>query len=222
MHPSLRFLCGASFVALSFSTLPAQTVTFVASAGSFSDSSGADVPTGSLVLLVADTAQNGFGSLLSGHALVAGSFLNGDDQIVGRMVTASDGLAADTFALVPLASNPSPGAYTSLNTGDPLAVVWFSMLDGTSTQLTAGDNYGLFFNSSLTDTVDGNPWFVPAQGNTITLHFLTGAQGGTHAAIEGRTSLAVSAIPEPAMSAAVAGIVLFAVAARGRRSRSSA
>ncbi|QYM77608.1 PEP-CTERM sorting domain-containing protein [Horticoccus luteus] len=198
----------------------AQTVTISFGAGTLYDGSGTMVPAGALVLLVADTNQDDFAAFTAGSSLAVGSYLNGDDQILGRAFTDSDATVAASFASIPLASNPSPGAFTALTTGDRLALVWFPQLDASTLFLSNGDAYGLF--SSLSTTADGDPWTVPGAGGTIMINFLTLSVGGEHPETDGHAPLA--AIPEPAtFTLGLGGIVLLGAALRRfSRQRSAA
>lgn len=207
-----RIFCAAMGL-LAFSFAQAQTVTINLTASRLYDSSGTMLNTGGLVLLVADTSHNGFGSFLSGSSLSAGSFLNVDDQILGftTILGNGTGTAFSSFASIPLASSP----YTNLTTGDPLAVVWFSTLTGSSTTLAVGNSYGLFSSTSL--STDGDPWATPADGATIDLVFKTLLAGGTHAESEAYAAYTVSAIPEPSTYAAIVGSLILGVAFRRRR-----
>lgn len=209
---SHRFpLCRGAFITitvlLSLVSVRAQFVTISFGAGTLYDSSGNAMPSGGLVLLVADTAQDGFGAFTSGSSLSVGSLLDGDDQILGRAFTASDAAAAATFASIPLADNPSPGLFTSLTTGDSLALVWLPSLDSATAQLSLGDSYGLFSSTSSSD--DGAAWKVPGAGQTIAINFLTFSGGGTHA--ESSAYATQSAVPEPAAYTLVAAAAALGI-----------
>lgn len=189
----------------------AQTVTISFGAGTLYDGSGTMVPAGALVLLVADTHQNDFAAFTAGSSLSVGSYLNGDDQILGRAFADSEATAAASFTSIPLANNPSPGPFTSLTTGDRLALVWFPQLNVSSLVLGNGDAYGLISSRSTSD--DGDPWTVPGAGGTIMINFLTLFAGGEHPETDGYAPL--TAIPEPATFALGLGfIVLFGATLR--------
>lgn len=206
-------LIGGLLGLLTVSAARAQFVSVNLSVGQLYDASGVKLNTGGLVLLIADTSRNGFGSLLSGSSLSAGSFLNTDDQILGSATILPNftGSAMGSFTSIPLES----GAYSTLNSGDPLAVVWFSTLTGSSTTLVGGASYGVF--SSTSATVDGAPWTVPAEGALANINFRTILGGGTHAETEAYASYTVSAIPEPSTYAAIAGALMLGVAVVRRR-----
>jgi len=216
MVSSFRLPLLALLALAGFTTASAQSVTISMGAGTLYNDTGTMLTSGRLVLLVADTNQNGFGALFTGSHLTAGSFLNGDDQILGRAFTEADGGAAAQFNLIPLASNPTPGLFTQLTTGDHLAIIWFSLLGEDATQLAYMDSYGLFSSSSL--TLDGDPWQIPSGGSTISINFLTQDALGTHPETDAFANLTVSAVPEPATYAALLGLTVLGLAAWRRRS----
>ena len=178
------------------------TVTIDLTASSLEYSSGAALPTGNLVLLIADTTGSGFGPLLPGSSLSDGSLLNGNDQIIGATTIQAiegdpPGTAMASFTGIPLGTSP----YTNLAPGDSLAVVWFSDLTSSSTVLTAGEVYGLFTTTSPADGSD--PWLVPAASGDIDVIFETQAVGGSNPDSD---ALAMyTAIPEPATSSLIVG-----------------
>lgn len=155
-------------------------------------------PTSTLVMLVADTAHNGFSTITGERLLNVGSFLNGDDQILLKSdidtTTATPGVFADfqTLAL--------SGAWS---VGDPLALVWFPTYTTLSAQTLAGDSYGLYTNAN--PGVDGSDaWITPADGTSgYKLYFFTSAAtlehvGGSNPDSAGDASLIVA--PEPSLS----------------------
>ena len=198
----------AGFFLLPLQQVCAAEVTITASAGRLFDADGNQLPSGRLVLLIADTAQDGFGTFISGRGLTAGSFLNGDDQIVGRMFTDSLGETAGQFNAVQLSAD--------LSAGDALAVAWFSTLNGSSAKLSPGDRYGLVFGSTPDD---GDPWEVPTAGSVISIYFLTSSAGGSHLDTEAYATHTVSAIPEPSTYAALLGLAALGFTVYRRRHR---
>ncbi|MBS0630912.1 MAG: PEP-CTERM sorting domain-containing protein [Verrucomicrobia bacterium] len=218
--PALRRLvCLAAVLTAGLVQLPAQSVSIGLGAGTLYGRSGTALPAGNLVLLIADTSHNGFGQFLSGSSLSTGSYLNGDDQILGLTFTDSDSSASDYFSNIPLASNPTPGAFTQLTSGDPLAIVWFDSLTASATVLSPGDYYGLFANG--VSPTDGDPWVVPASSGSAIISFVTQGfdETGTHAESEGYASLSVAPIPEPATAAAFAGLLGLGFVVWRRRAR---
>jgi hypothetical protein len=189
----------------------AAEVTISFTGGQFYDATGATpLPNLSLVLLVADTQNNGFGDLTAG-TLNVGDFLNGtDDRILFRAAvnTALGGSAVqDTLTNATLTG--------SWNQGDALALVWFSGLTSGSFSFTSGQSYGRFTTSSA---LSGDPWITPGDGGAITLSFVTSSLGGSYGDALGRASL--TAIPEPATFATWVG-ALAAGAMAWRRKKNS-
>lgn len=194
-------------------TVRAQIVTINYNASRLYNNSGVALPAGSLVLLVADTAQNGFGTLQADRSLSLGSFLNGDDQILGRssILSGPIGLTFGAAEEIPLEAD----AYTSLSTGDHLALIWFSLLTPSSSSLSVGDTYGIYSSATLDD--GGYTWAIPSSGLTIELAFKTIAAGGTHPETEAYANLTVTAVPEPATCAALAGLGMLGLTFWRRR-----
>lgn len=201
-----------------------STVTINFFAGGLANSSGTLLTTGTLVLLIADTGDNGFGSLAAGSSLSLGSLLNGDDQIIGSGTVLSGGYGqvmgstgTGGNSSIPLMTSP----YTNLNTGDPLAIVWLPGLNSSSTTLSGGQTYGLY--QGVPPESDSDAWVVPLGGTTDTqLTFITTADtadGGTAPASDGYASFTVSAVPEPADFSLIAGAA-GCLAVMGQRFRS--
>jgi hypothetical protein len=192
----------------------ADTLTVNLAAGRLYNSSGVMLNTGGLVLLVGDTAQNGFNSFAAGSSLTFGSFLNDDDQILGltAILPGGAGSALGSFADIPIAD----AEFSQLTAGDRLGLVWFSSVSSGTSALLGGETYGLF--SSFLPAVDGpDAWVVPAIGATIDIQFRTLLAGGTHAETEAYANM--TAIPEPSTYAAIlgAGVLGFAIYRRKRR-----
>lgn len=137
----MRFLWSFG-LAVYLTSLSHGAVTLFFSAGTFKDENGANAPAGSLILVVADTAGDGF------DAPIPGDFLGGsdDDILVSKMgMTVSGFVSADT-GLVGFTGTGAPGvgAVSPNFTGS-----W-----------GAGDRLGLLFVPSLT-TADA-PFAAPA------------------------------------------------------------
>ncbi len=176
------------------------------------------LPDGALVLLIADTSQNGFGSLLTGSQLSVGSFLNADDQILGTALIDTDSFAPGSTVAEFDAISLSTGIFSTLTSNDPLAIVWFSFLDGSSTNISTGDTYGLF-TGGLTPLEGTSPWIVPSSGSAlIELFFKTEIADGPYPESAAYATFTVGAIPEPATYASFLGAAALGfVAYRKRR-----
>ena len=186
-----------------------------------SASSGANA---TLVLLVADTGNDGFGSLQSGQSTAVNSvFGDLNDRIVGRFDLSVNGV--DGY----FGANPGGLTYSSVTgwaQGEKLALIWMPGQSLATSTITSGSQYG--FYSSQTPP-DGSPWITPSGGSTgstnnYQLYFFNAAgtiqsDPGVSASL-GNASLVVSvgAAPEPSVSClallGAAGMVL-----RRRRSR---
>lgn len=202
---SAKLVLGLAFALLAGAPASAQTVTLDFAAGRLYDSGGTLLPDNTLVIFVADTQQNGFGTLSAPGTLNIGDFLNGDNQILARGTVNAffgTGTAGGSTGALALAS----GAFAQLTTNDPLAVLWFPGLTDGSFSFTSGSSYGLFGAAD---------WFVPTAGSTQSFQFFTVARGGTEAETQGYA--AATAVPEPAALALVMGCVVLGLASGWRR-----
>jgi len=178
------------------------------------NSSGTAIPVNALILLVADTTNNGFANITDGSSLALNAFLNsGDDRVLARFDLSSSGTAG-LFA-----EGPSLSFGGGWNETDPLALLWFPTLNLASSTVSNGTSYGLFSGPAL----DGSDaWITPTDGATgHKLYFfnadatiLPDSPPGSHAAGLGNASLTV--VPEPSRSL-LALIGIAGVAFRRRR-----
>jgi PEP-CTERM putative exosortase interaction domain len=191
----------------------AQQVNIALQAGQLYNADGIPLAHGSLVLLLADTGNNGFETVRPG-SLTVGSFVNDDDQVIGwgtidNEFTGLAEVAFDTGAIT-LGS----GLFSNLKIGDALATVWFPDLTGDTLLATVGLSYGLFTTTTPQD--DSNAWMVPELIDS-TLRFLTSSlNSGSYAESYGYASYTVAAIPEPSTYATLFGLAALGFAARRR------
>jgi len=118
-----------------------------------------------LVLLVADTGNDGFSGLQAGAPLTVNSFLAGDDLILfkGNLLGGDLGYFIGSASSIPLSGN--------LGAGDAVKLYWFPTLTVSSSTTTEGDPYGSYRS---TTGLDGSaPWVVPSDGATVDLNFFT-------------------------------------------------
>jgi len=200
-------IIGTLFLILPFARC-AVTIDFTG--GALFTNLGAPLPTGSLVLLVADTANNGYGTVVPG-SLNNGAFLNGaDDMILARATV------TDLGGFQGVLDNFAGSLLGNWGTGDPLLLYWFSSVTGASTSLSGGERYG--FYTSATGQDGSDPWVTPADGTpAINLSFATITAGGTSNADTAGYATSLVAIPEPSTFAAIAGVVMLGFAAFRRR-----
>lgn len=202
-----RFLVLASLLA----TAVRAGVTIDFGGGQLYDQNHVPLSNGSLVLLVADTGNNGFSPLTAG-TLSADSFLAHSDDLILAMSSVTN---LGEFQGV---SDSFNGVFhNNWTAGNALALIWFADVSGGI--LYGNEHYGLFTSAIGEDGSD--PWITPADGTFLrTVLFLTTSAGGSvHADSAGDASFTVAAIPEPATSAACAGLLALALVAWRRRAR---
>ena len=106
---------------------------------------GAPTPQSSLVLLLADTARNGFAALQAGTGLTLGSLLGGGDKVLFRAnlsALGTNGVLQTSTPSLDLDFTGSDSIPGSWSVGDPLAIVWFPNLSLSSGLLVGGESYG--------------------------------------------------------------------------------
>ena len=163
----MKSTCAIVLLALSCVCARA-TVSFNISATELRTADGASLMSLSgLVLLVADTSNDGFSGLTAGAPLTVNSFLSGDDLILFRgdlFVESVPGLFTGTVNF-PLGGH-------NLGTGDAVKLYWFPTLTLSSTTAAEGTTYGSYRSAT---GLDGSaPWVVPNDGSSaVELKFFT-------------------------------------------------
>lgn len=156
----------AAAVALGLCATSTATISFILQADLLKDSAGVAIPTNSLVFLVADTQNNGFGALTAGMSTSVGTTFapGGDDYVLFRGDLSNFGEAGvlDTYLALSLAATPG------WNMGDALALIWFKGGAGGTTLATPtiseGTPYGFYTRAN---SVNGSrPWFTPANATS--------------------------------------------------------
>jgi|UniRef100_UPI003784643F MYXO-CTERM domain-containing protein len=179
------------------------------------NNSGVAIPTNALILLVADTTNNGFATITDGSSLALNAALNsGDDRVLARFDLSNSGTAG-VFA-----EGPSLNLGSGWDTGDPLALLWFPALTLASSAASAGDNYGLFSGPALNGS---DAWITPNDATighklwffTSDATLLPSPPPGSHASGLGNASLSVTGVPEPSRS--LLGLIGLGVLALRRR-----
>jgi hypothetical protein len=186
--------------------------------GVLRDSAGNAAADGGLLLLVASTTDTSFTSFLDASTTTAvGSFLNGsgDDLIVGRFSVDS----STSFIFGGYFASLNVNLSANLTAGDSLQLYWFPTLTLSSTTLGSGTSYGQYRTDSTASGSDTG-WFMPSDGATVTLNFLTQSSGfGSESDALGVASL--TTIPEPGATMAILGAVAggFVMLRHRRQSR---
>ena len=191
---------------------------------------GVALPLTGLVLLAADTGNNGFGPVTvtsigsgTGNVFSSGLTLNGaagDDLILWRSDLSGGFNLAGLLLAAPSLTRGTYGDVT-WGTGAPLALLWFPNLTIDSTNTVAGTPYGLVSGGSAL----GQPWVTPGDVSAYQLYFITTNDTNT-TGLDGTSlpsllvaSHTVSAIPEPATTAALVGLGVLGFAMHRRRRR---
>jgi hypothetical protein len=183
---TLKSLIVALFFILTASKLSA-TVTLNLSIGQLKDAGGVNpVPEGTLLVLVADTNQDGF------TTITPNSFALNDDVIIATI-----SLDSDTVGIYNLFGVHQQSIILSLSNnlgaGDPLALYWFPTLTISATAPGLGTPYGMYAGDPL--------WVMPSDGATVDLDFITQFVGGSLPDNLGFANFTV--IPEPSTYALI-------------------
>ncbi len=166
------------------------------------------IPVGALWVLVADTANNGFGAVTNyngvGTSLDVGGAptIQADDLVLKRgAVDASDGAGMINFGAVLIGTLGSPASWSA---GNPLALFWFPTFT-TNDNATSGGSYGMYTTNAALN--GGLAWVTPSDGSTVSLSpLITSSAGGSQPNSLGAANLTVlGTIPEPS---SVASLVL--------------
>jgi hypothetical protein len=119
--------------------------------------------------------------------------------------------------------------FPNLASGDALLLRWFPSItlaqEEQGTTPSVGTAFGYFEGNAADDNAWGLPaalpWVIPSDGSNDTgndgLYFLTDASGGTLPETAGKASSTVTAVPEPAEFAELAGVLVVGAMFLGRR-----
>ena len=171
-----------------------------------------------LILVVADTASNGLTSVIApGQSLTVGADIGVDDQILAKYSVGTGDWGDGTFEW----------GVNFLLTGnvaanEPVGLYWFPTLTVSTASTSAGNAYGEYLGPWHDTNVQGNQWFIPANGATVGMQFFTADasqinSGGPYPATAGRASLVV--VPEPSTITLI-GVGLLSAVGLMRRRRS--
>jgi hypothetical protein len=208
----------------------ATTISGVVGA-SFKNQTGTNITTGSLVMLIADTGNDGFLNLGSAGAVVPGLTGRSGNTITTTQANLTAGLlfGGDTIVTTSLSGTGSIGGImTGIDitpyVGKNFAVVWFTATPANVTASLAGQYFGMIrladwtlpgsdsgstINMSSTDADGTNSFFSTSASATATQvggGFFTGTGTAANAgstAVRSAQFQVVEAIPEP--SAALLG-----------------
>ena len=197
----------------------ADTTSFEIDVGVLRTATGAALPDGTLLQLIA--APDG-----AFTAPTAGSFTSGDETVIDNFAVDSTTVGPPTIAGetdTTLTINLS----TTVTPGEKFEVRWFPGLTLSSTNPAAGQTFGEF----RSDTSEGNgdsPWVLPAassNGTFIQFTTLSSQYGGPYADSRGDANeiIAGTPLPEPSTYAmmGLAAVGLVGMKLRQRRARQS-
>jgi hypothetical protein len=101
--------------------------------------------------------------------------------------------------------------YPALASGDVLMLRWFPTItynqEMSGTTPSIGTTYGQFTSSSA-EFSGASAWMIPSNPGAYTFGFLTMASEGSRPESAGEASSAVTAVPEPATFAGLAGVLV--------------
>ena len=214
MNTISKFALATVLVLCGFAHRSNATITINFFAGDLMNKTGAPVPLGGLLELVADTANNGFtaptaNAFVSNDYIVVASFsLNGNLNGGGN-----PGQTANVLTF-------SPTNLSGLDAGDPLLFRWFPSLTTSSSAPGAGTMYGQFRTVTSQDgSTLPTPWSEPADGQSYTLSFITQSAGGSNPNAVGYAVTPI--IPEPSTPLMLGGSMSVLLILK-RRTRQSA
>ena len=155
-------------------------------AANLEDKLGNLAPTSTVVVLVADSGNNGFAGPQSGFPLNLGATWGTDDKVVGLWdLKDSVGCSGTNGALC----GQTVLTYTNgIAPGQQLQLYWFPSLTLASNTLGV-TSYGKYTDTN-NPALDGSDlWQIPAGGSIITLHFYTATVGGSNPDSAGQATL---------------------------------
>ncbi len=160
-----------------FPAVSQASITLNVIAGILSDSGGTPLPANSTLTIIEDTNANGFGDLTNPASLLG----DAADNLVLHAATNGLGGIQSVFNI----------DFAGLTQGNPLLMVWYNKAFNAS-DAANGVGVGVEFNTYRNDNPVGPSagFFVPADGDTITLAFVTASAGNPGTPdTDGRTTL---------------------------------
>lgn len=185
----------------SLASLASASVSINFEGGSLFDSNtSTPLADGSLVIAVTSVDAS-FGGP------VAGSFVSGDDTLIGSWQIDSGAGAPGAFS----ASLSGIELTSGIQTGQQIAIYWFPSITSIGDLPQGGTAYGFYADNS---------WLIPADGSlTVSYSLETEFIGGGVSDSETVANLTVSAIPEPSTFGLLFGLSALGMVAcrRGKR-----
>lgn len=180
---------------LTLSSALAEFTIFFEGGALFKDFDFNPVDDGSLVIAVTTTSS------FSGP--ISGSFISGDETLLGSWSTSSSVLGEPGGFEVAL---PGLELTTGITTGSPIAILWFPTLTSLASTPVVGTQYGSYTDLS---------WTVPSDGDTVFYGVESQSIGG---GVSNSLLVAnLNVIPEPSSYAVLIGFLSTFFLARRRR-----
>lgn len=136
-------------------------VSFSLDVDAISTTEGSPIYDSGLLVLIVDTAGDGF------QSPVSNTIVTGDDQIVTTWDLSIDGSQNPGVQLTSGAVDYG----VDWEAGDPLALVWFPNLDSSNPTPSSDEPYGFF--SDKNNFASGHSWLMPPAGALHSLKLLT-------------------------------------------------
>jgi len=138
-------------------------VSFSLDIESIAASGGSALSDSGLLVLIVDSADNGF------QSPVAGTIVTGDDQIVATWDLSTQGPGTSDITLLSGGVEYGP----DWDAGDPLALLWFPGLSAANQVPSPTESFGFFSDAGSYSS--GDPWFMPVMGSFHSLKLFTAA-----------------------------------------------
>jgi len=198
-----------------FSAVVAFAVTFNLALDGVRDANGNFVPVSTLVLVVVDTAGDGFGAnvLANGSSAVGGTFGGTDDLIVWR----GDFGGGDTGAFFDAVNFSMTAA--AVPNDRAIQFVWLPTLTTSSLTLVSSASYGTYTSTNATQFGSSSSWSTGGSDSAVYRlnAFATNNTGNLADNLAFPVRLAdsvltanFSVVPEPSTYAALFGVVALA------------
>ncbi len=204
---------------LGFSSTVQATITIEVDLGILRTATGAPLPDGSMLQLIASPVTTANPDGIFG-APTTNSFVSGNDILVQSFAMNDKFATGEAGGTISITLNTGTNPIV---VGDALLLRWFSGTVSTASSPTAGSTYGQYRSDTAESNETGLTWFVPnADGKIFTfptgLDFQTVTAGGSNLDIIGNALLPLAPAPEPSTYALIGcAIIGISLATRRRK-----